>query len=85
MVMTSPNRAEELTTDALLARVPVGHHTAARREDRDTHARADARDAVMPDIEATARRRDAGDPVNRGLLVVAVAENDGEALSLIHI
>src|SRR3954469_9113837 len=43
-VMGSPHFAQELAADALLPGFFVGHHAAARAEDRDPHAGADARD-----------------------------------------
>src|SRR4029077_296420 len=86
VVMASPDGAEELAAHALLARVAVGHHAARRREDRDPHARTNARNAIVTDVDAAARRRQTEEPVDRRLLVVVptllvVAEHDREGLA----
>ena len=62
--VVSPNAADELAADLLLTRLAVGHDPAARGEDRDAHARTDARDAVVADVDAAAGTRDAADAVN---------------------
>src|SRR5579871_572873 len=80
--MTSPDLAEQLAPDALAARLAVGHHAAARAEDRDPHAGAHALDAVVPDVHAAPRRRDATHAVDRRLAVAPVAEHERQRLGL---
>ena len=51
----SPDLAEQLAADLLPARFFVAHHAARRGEDGDAHAREDARDVVVTDVDAAAR------------------------------
>src|SRR5579883_7583 len=51
MASPSPDLAEQLAADALAPRLAVGHHAAARAEDRDAHARAHPADAVVPHVD----------------------------------
>src|SRR5580704_12754825 len=80
--MTSPNLAQELAADSLTARFAVCHHAPAGAEDRDPHARANALDAVVTDVDAAARGRHAADPVDGRLPVAPVAQDDRERLLL---
>jgi len=52
VLIGSPDLAEELAADLLLARLTVGHDAAGGRKDRDAHAASDARDAVVADVDA---------------------------------
>src|SRR5262249_54975067 len=79
-VMASPNLAEELAAYALLPRFFVGHDAAAGRQDRHAHARADARDVVVADVHAAARRGDATNAVDGARSPLAVAEDHRERL-----
>src|SRR6188508_1237929 len=79
--MKSPDLAEELAPDALLARLTVGHDAARGREDRDAHSATDARDAVVADVDASSRRGDATDAVDRAVLAAAVAEHERQGLA----
>src|SRR6202020_2175310 len=75
VVMISPDLAEQLAADALLARLAVGHDPAARAEDRDPHARAHAVDAVVADVHAAPRSGDAAHTVDGRRPVAPVAHH----------
>src|SRR5678815_3610265 len=81
--MASPNGTKKLAAHALLARVAVGHHAARRREDRDPHARTNARNAIVTDVDAAARRRQTHHAFHRRLFVLSVTKDDGERLATI--
>src|SRR6476620_9581488 len=76
--MSSPNLAKKLAANLLATRVLVRHDAVARAQDRNPEARANARNAVVADVNAAAGRGDAADAVDGGGLLAAVAEDDGQ-------
>src|SRR5438132_968755 len=75
---SSPDLAEELAADLLLAALTVGHHAAARAEDRDPHAGAHGLDAVVAHVHPAAGGRHAAQPVDDGLAAAAIAQHHGQ-------
>src|ERR1700733_8248091 len=78
--MMSPHLAEKLAADALLAGFLVGDHTFARRQDRHAHARADAGNALVANVDAAPGGGEAPHAGDGGLAATAVAQNDDERL-----
>src|SRR5688500_13975894 len=58
------DRAEELSTDVLLARLAVGHDALAGRNDRDAHPVQDAREVADAAVDPPARLARAVDLVD---------------------
>ena len=74
--MVSPHLTQDLATHALFARLAIGHDTVARAQDRHPEPRANARDSVVSNVDATTRRGDSAHAVDHGSAIVSVAEHD---------
>src|SRR5712692_1303428 len=76
----SPDEADDLAADALLLGAAARHHSARRGQDRDPHAAEDARQAVLPRIDAAAGLGHALEPRDHALAVAPVLELDHEVV-----
>src|SRR5580658_4834155 len=83
IVMGSPHLAKQLAADALPARFTIRHHPTARAQYRDPHPGADAIDAVVTHIDATARRRYPPQAIDGRLAIAPVAKHERKHLRLL--
>src|SRR5262245_8045672 len=69
-----PHVGQHFAADLLLARLPVGHHAARRRDDRHAHAGQDGRDLLVGHVHPPARRRHAHQPRDHLLVARPILE-----------
>src|SRR2546429_6948833 len=79
LLMTpSPNVCQHFAAEALSRGLAVGHQSLGGGEDGDPQPSQDARERVTLRVDAPARLRDAPEPADRALAVLAVLQRDLE-------